>query len=222
MLSKSRGNQGVQVSSNLSEEQNHQHTEQEQVPKSPKASKLRKAPMRLPFPAMVGPKCLRLVEAINDGSVGLRRRRSQTKEGTAEVDSMCSASTSEEEVSQQGEEELVGGDVTELVTTEMVVTGQRQQEFELEVVLPIEIPIAGQSGVHVLLNEDNLQDVQGFLHSREDPGGKIKEAEQLIEIQQELGVIFDTNKQASVDLLLKMEDRDRNELVQWQESNGCQ
>jgi hypothetical protein len=80
----------------------------------------------------------------------------------------------------------------------------------------------GQSGVQALLNEGSIHDVDGFIASREDPVCRVQEAEKVIEVQQDLGISFDPNDQPPVDRLITMEDRDRKELANWQESNGCQ
>ncbi|MCI42380.1 hypothetical protein A2U01_0063617, partial [Trifolium medium] len=63
------------------------------------------------------------------------------------------------------------------------------------------------------MDEQALQDVAGFIASRDDPIGKVLEVEKLIEIQKDLGVSFDSEEQAPVDRLLKLEDRDIGDLA---------
>ncbi|MCI17968.1 hypothetical protein A2U01_0039119, partial [Trifolium medium] len=79
---------------------------------------------------------------------------------------------------------------------------------DLSVVLPSPIPHVGQSGVQELLHEGSIQDVEGFIASREDPICKVQEAEKIIQVQQALGLNFDSQDQLPTDKLVSMEDRD--------------
>jgi hypothetical protein len=55
-----------------------------------------------------------------------------------------------------------------------------------------------------------------------EPNAKKLEAEQLFEIQIQLGIDFNEGKEAAVDRLLKMEDRDRQKMEECQEQQGSQ
>jgi hypothetical protein len=94
--------------------------------------------------------------------------------------------------------------------------------IDLTVVLPSPNPSGSQSGLRELLHDGSLQDVEGFIASRNDPGCRIQEAEKLIQSQQALGICFDPSEQIPVDKLIAMEERDRDELAKWQESDGPQ
>ncbi|MCI12325.1 hypothetical protein A2U01_0033429, partial [Trifolium medium] len=94
--------------------------------------------------------------------------------------------------------------------------------IDLSVVLAFPNASAGRLGVHMLLNEHSMQDVEGFLSARETTDFKTLEAEKLALAQQDLGIHFDTVEGVPIDRLIIMEDRDRGELAKWQESNGPQ
>jgi hypothetical protein len=146
------------------------------------------------------------MEAINGGSLLLRKKKAT---------GVISNATSEDSSG--------SGEGYEEVESEVVkLTGSDMQGIDLTVVLPIQNPSAAQSGVMALLEEDSLNDVGGFIASRDDPVGKVHEAEKLLQIQQNLGLSFDPNVLIPVDKVVLMEDRDRSELAKWQESNGPQ
>jgi hypothetical protein len=110
----------------------------------------------------------------------------------------------------------------EVEVDERVATGSDVPGIVLEVVLLAPIPNSGQSGVQLVMGDHSLHDVEGFLASRGDPGGVLLEAEKLTQLQQDLRVSFNPNEQVPIDCLLQMEDRDRKDLANWQESNGPQ
>jgi hypothetical protein len=146
------------------------------------------------------------MEAINGGSLLLRKKKAT---------GVISNATSEDSSG--------SGEGYEEVESEVVkLTGSDMQGIDLTVVLPIQNPSVAQSGVMALLEEDSLNDVGGFIASRDDPVGKVHEAEKLLQIQQNLGLSFDPNVLIPVDKVVLMEDRDRSELAKWQESNGPQ
>jgi hypothetical protein len=222
LITKSRGKQAVTVSSDLSSE-TQQHFEEKETrgPKAPisKSSKNRKNSSRLPFPSMAGPKCMRLVGMINGSGLPPVRRRKGGGEGRTTSDSSLN---SEEHQLAPGAGEQPATVEVEAVDDERVAIGSDAPGIVLEVVLPAPTPISGQSGVQLVMGDHSLHDVEGFLASRGDPGGALLEAENLIQLQQDLGVSFNPNEQVPIDRLLQMEDRDRKDLAKWQESNGPQ
>ncbi|MCI27607.1 hypothetical protein A2U01_0048806, partial [Trifolium medium] len=118
-------------------------------------------------------------------------------------------------------------DMPRRVEHEVVSTEERDPLFnspgiDLAAIPPAVTVNSGQSGIQVLMDEQFLQDVEGFLAARHDPGGRRLEAEKLFEIQQDLGLSFHPKEQPPVDILMKMEDREICELAKWQESNGPQ
>ncbi|MCI66953.1 hypothetical protein A2U01_0088211, partial [Trifolium medium] len=81
------------------------------------------------------------------------------------------------------------------VEQEVVSTAERDPHFnspgiDLAVIPHVVTVNSGQSGLQVLMGEQSLQDVEGFLAARDDPGGRLLEAEKLFEIQQDLGLSF--------------------------------
>jgi hypothetical protein len=218
MFNKSRGNHGVLVCSDLSTDTNQVVEEGELLGSkilNTKLPKNRRAPPRIPFPSLIGPKCMRLAGIINGGGsvpVPVRRRKGNVSIGAAEADSSCSSENSEEQHISSSE-----FDQTDTMEVSNSVPG-----FVLEVVLPMANPTPGQSGIQLLMGEHSIRDVEGFLAAREDGGGNVLEAEKLVQIQQDLGVSFNSSEQVPVDRLQKMEERDRSELANWKESNGHQ
>jgi hypothetical protein len=66
---------------------------------------------------------------------------------------------------------------------------QNSQGLDLEVVLPF--ATGTTSGVHHLMGEDSLGDLEGFVAARDNPMVQEKEAEVLLKEQKDLGMIFD-------------------------------
>jgi hypothetical protein len=221
MVKKSRGKHPPPSSSNLSEDESHiapTDLHLQTTIQNSKHQKFRKHQVRLPFPEMMGPKCLRFAGVINGGTLPMRRKKSKADEaanrGGHESNSMDGSGSRES-----------GGEEEGFLEATSVVDGEARLEhpgIELTVDLSTPISQIGQSGVQALLNEGSIHYVDGFIASREDPVCRVQEAEKLIEVQQALGISFDPNDQPPVDRLITMEDRDRKELANWQESNGCQ
>ncbi|MCH89122.1 hypothetical protein A2U01_0010015, partial [Trifolium medium] len=85
------GKQGVQASPDLSESQSQpipfvEH--HDPIAVSSRSIKTRKSESRLPFPGLVGPKCMRLVETIKGSSRQSRRRTTQKHSGGGVVRSL--------------------------------------------------------------------------------------------------------------------------------------
>jgi hypothetical protein len=211
IIQKTRASHPPVILTELSEEETHSpdvvHPQSLIAKQKPRN---RKPVVQLPFPEGIGHKCLRLVGAINGGTIPARRRK--TKGGEWVV------STSE--VPQHS----LGSEVGVMEASPLNVTVARHDDsgIDLTVVLPIPNPSGSQSGVRALLQDGSLQDVDGFIASREDPGSRFLEAEKLIQTQQALGICFDPTEQMPVGKLIAMEERDRDELAKWQESNGSQ
>ncbi|MCI54797.1 hypothetical protein A2U01_0076047, partial [Trifolium medium] len=68
------------------------------------------------------------------------------------------------------------------------------QDLDLKVVLPFHQAIVSQSGVELLLREESLQDIDGYLAARDSPIAKKLEAEKLLTEQKELGMKFDSRE----------------------------
>jgi hypothetical protein len=211
IIQKTRASHPPVILTELSEEETHSpdvvHPQSLIAKQKPRN---RKPVVQLPFPEGIGHKCLRLVGAINGGTIPARRRKTKGGEGVV--------STSE--VPQHS----LGSEVGVMEASPLNVTVARHDDsgIDLTVVLPIPNPSGSQSGVRALLQDGSLQDVDGFIASREDPGSRFLEAEKLIQTQQALGICFDPTEQMPVGKLIAMEERDRDELAKWQESNGSQ
>jgi hypothetical protein len=80
----------------------------------------------------------------------------------------------------------------------------------------------GLSGMKVVMGEEDLEDVEGYVRNREDPIAKVSEAELILQIQSDLGLNFVEGVNATVENLKKLEDRDRVDLQNYLESNGSQ
>jgi hypothetical protein len=89
-------------------------------------------------------------------------------------------------------------------------------------VLPFEPGINSQSGLNLLLCEDSLQDVDGYIEARNNPEAKALEAQKLLCEQKKVGFSFDQNVVAPIGRMMDMEDRDRVDCVKRQGSSRPQ
>jgi hypothetical protein len=188
-----------------------------------KGSKLRKAQM--PISSILGPKCLRFAGVVNNNSCLAKRRNNP---GVPELVSL--ESRSQPAILQEGQNSKENRSEKQVIEVEQVgircsqgkdvepVASQSVQGLALEVVLPFQQPPQAQSGVNLLLSDDSIQDVEGFLVSRENPESKKLEAQKLLADQQELGFTFNQNLEEPVVRMVDMEVRDRAEFVMRQES----
>ncbi|MCI38801.1 hypothetical protein A2U01_0060030, partial [Trifolium medium] len=91
-------------------------------------------------------------------------------------------------------------------------------DLDLEVVLPFHQATVSQSGVELLLREESLQDVDGYIAARVSSIAKNLEAEKLLTIQKELGMKFDSREAVPIGRMVNLEVRDRDEFEKRQES----
>ncbi|MCI56200.1 hypothetical protein A2U01_0077451, partial [Trifolium medium] len=75
----------------------------------------------------------------------------------------------------------VGAGSSEAESDQLCSVREELPGIDLSVVLPYPNTHVGQSGVLVLLHEGSIQDVEGFIASREDPVCKVQEAEKIIQ-----------------------------------------
>ncbi|WJX55745.1 hypothetical protein P8452_41477 [Trifolium repens] len=153
--------------------------------------------IRLPFPTLVGPKCLRLAEIVNNAGASNRRKKNG-REGDPKKTSQGCLQQSEEDSLEGGIEEGHGVSISsrQIVSTAIGVQ---------EAVAPI-------SGVNFLLGDDALEDVDEYAANRKAPAAKILEAEEIFEIQEALGLNFVEGKEVTVTRLVDLEDRDREKM----------
>jgi hypothetical protein len=202
LLNKSRGKNVRRVSSSLSEEdQNISSSPPLSMPDfNPSISTL-EMPKRVrrsqpPIQSLLGPKCLRLAGIIQNGCLAVSRRRvsevsSPSRRSADDVESNCSV--------RQANTEVV----------------QNSQGLDLEVVLPF--ATGTTSGVHHLMGEDSLGDLEGFVAARDNPMVQEKEVEVLLKEQKDLGMIFDQRTDNPVSRMVTMEVRDRGQVQVVQE-----
>ncbi|GAU47008.1 hypothetical protein TSUD_244370 [Trifolium subterraneum] len=198
VLSKSRGKQGALVLSDLSDQEPiHTTPIGLLIPSSstPAPIKHRKPHLRIPFPPMMGPKSMRLMGAINGGSLSTRRRRDAKKGGEAKE---LTVGPSFSVVS--GGDQHSGWVDPEGQFSDSDESYRSIPGIDLEVVLPAATVNPGQSGVRDLMDEHTILHVEGFQAARQDPAYRAREAEKLIEIQQAIGVSFDSNEHAPMEL----------------------
>jgi hypothetical protein len=92
----------------------------------------------------------------------------------------------------------------------------------LEVVLPFHCETRAQSGVDLLLCEDSIHNVEGFITGRENPEAKFLEAQRLLVEQETVGLNFDQREAAPIGRMVDMEVRDRVEFSKNQETTRPQ
>ncbi|WJX69159.1 hypothetical protein P8452_53444 [Trifolium repens] len=164
----------------------------------------------LPLASLLGPKCLRFAGMVNN-NISLVKRRNMV--GSLEMSP--SDSGSKASIVQEGQGDVVlAGQVADLERND-----ERPQLLEdpiLEVILPFQQGPQPQSGVNLLLRDESLQDVEGFLAARDNPEGKILEAQKLLDEQLQLGFTFDHQVEKPIARMVGMEDRDREECVKRQ------
>jgi hypothetical protein len=191
----------TQVDSELSSPSAMLSDREKDHPKVIKSKRQKKPTTRLPFPHLVGPKCLRLVEVVNSVSANCRRKKNDQEEETK-------ASKQMDEVTGDG-----------MAETPEVNSDQRNSMMG-NTTPPLVVGF--QSGVDAILGDDCLEDVDGYAHNRKDPGAQLLEAEQILEIQSDLGLDFHEKKEATVTRLVELEERDRVKLLRSQENHGSQ
>jgi hypothetical protein len=164
-----------------------------------KPKRQKKTVSRLPFPHLVGPKCLRLMEVVNSVSASCRKKRSTTGLGETSFESTEVAG----EASNKGGEQLElvprpddGGDPSQVMAT--------------------------QSGVALILGEGLGDGTDDLVTGRNESGDLRSDAEQILEIQEALGLKFNEEKGVTVDRLVELEERDRAKLENCQENQGFQ
>jgi hypothetical protein len=168
-----------------------------------KHSNRQKKPLsRLPFPQMLGPKCLRLVEVVN--SVSGSSRRKKMAKGDETQTQLLSDDQSEEV---NCVERMVG-----------VVGTQTDTEGVIEA-MGGEVP---PSGVNHILEDDMGEGGDLALNCQSGQINKLSEAEHILEIQDSLGLKFQEDKAKTLGRLVELEDRDRSKLEASKENQGFQ
>jgi hypothetical protein len=235
LIHEARGDpDGVVIFSDLSESSSDDSStqdplciEEEKSQTKLKHQKHRRA--KIPFPSILGPRCLSFAEAINKNSFLMNRKRNGGVQNYVPMDSTLKPVNQQNscfgqdggDVNQVEDRESDAADVVPCTPTE-VVESQTSKGIQLEVVLPIHPPSHSQSGVELLLREDNVQDVEGFFAARATPEAKRLEAQKLLSLQNEVGFSFKQHEESTIEKLIELEDRDREEFVKNQGSNGNQ
>ncbi|WJX16361.1 hypothetical protein P8452_06395 [Trifolium repens] len=215
LLKDSRGKNGGDVSSNNSASISNTCSETH-LPLS-KFAKSSRAPT--PFHPLLGPKCLRFAEAINNCNPIRKIKRSK---GSV-MSSLESQSLVSEGVSVTGGDGDGGDLAVDDGAAQLVVEQHHNSEgLNLSVCLPFQVATATNSGLHQLLDDDSINDVEGFIAARESPIVLKLEAQKLLNNQQELGFNFAQEKALPVNRMVSMEVRDREKMKADLESNGLQ
>jgi hypothetical protein len=153
------------------------------------------------------PKCLRFVEAVQATSRGSRHRKATSLEEGV-VWSAGKLMTRRKDGRNSGE--VLGEVDSEIISLATDVGGNVGEQTEPH-------PSAGNNSsplaqVNWLLCENSLEDVESFIASKSDPGNIAKEAAELFEIQQDLGLNNVSNDVDIVQHLVDMEVRDQQKL----------
>jgi hypothetical protein len=174
-----------------------------------------------PFPHLFGPKCLRFAEVINNTTPA---RKTRGLKGSMSS-SLKSHTQLSEEVGRLVQVEVGGiSSLLECEGGEQPVAEQHHdpQGLNLSVCLPFQSGNVSNSGMRMILDEDALNDVDGFIDGRDSPSVMKTEALKLLENQQELGFNFATTEEESISRMVNMEVRDREKMKNDLESNVCQ
>ncbi|WJX67034.1 hypothetical protein P8452_51533 [Trifolium repens] len=174
----------------------------------PSSVRNRKPLSRIPFPNLVGHKCLRLLEVVNRVGACSMRKRNGIEEGRQKATS----EGEQREDSVDFEEERDNSSVANLLP----------HQFSPENVPEAEVSEVPNSGVNHIFGDDDLVDVDGFTLNRQGPRAKRLEAEEILEIQNALGLNFVEDKETVLNQLVDLEDRDREKMIVREEVNGSQ
>jgi hypothetical protein len=201
-------NSFTQEESNLSASSNYSQS-QSLVEKNgcQKSSRTRKPMSRLPFPSLVGPKCLRLVEVVNSVGASCRRKKIAREEGR--IQDTQQQSQADHSVREGEEDEICSEN-----------RADSQQNLIDDIALQREN--RGISGVNLIMGNDSLEDVGGFIQNRKGTEAKRLEAEEILEIQEALGLTHTEGKEMTVKKLEELEDRDREKMARDEEGHGFQ
>jgi hypothetical protein len=169
------------------------------VPTSKHSNRQKKPLSRLPFPQMLGPKCLRLVEVVNSVSGSSRRKKNAKGE---EVHTQMLSE--EQSVYGNGDDRAVG-----------VLRSQTEDEV-VNAVKGGEVP---PSGVNIMLEDDLGEGGEDVMNCQSDLITKLSEAEHILD---SLGLRFQEVKEKTLGRLVELEDRDRSKLEASKENQGFQ
>jgi hypothetical protein len=79
-----------------------------------------------------------------------------------------------------------------------------------------------QFRVNLIMGEATLEDIDGYEDNREGVDAKTLEAEQILQIQSDLGLNFAEVESKTISRLIDLDDRVRKELNKDEESRGVQ
>jgi hypothetical protein len=180
---------------------------------------------------LLGPKCLRFAEMVNNSSGLLKKRRNG--EVNDSVNSQASptplvapgSSVFMEDSKSHTTVHSSSSDENPDVVPATIFPEERPHSppgMVLEVVLPFHCETRAQSGVDLLLCEDSIHNVEGFITGRENPEAKFLEAQRLLVEQETVGFNFDQREAAPIGRMVDMEVRDRVEFSKNQETTRPQ
>jgi hypothetical protein len=72
------------------------------------------------------------------------------------------------------------------------------------------------------LGDEDLADVDGYISNRQGLVAKRLEAEEILEIQTDMGLNFVEDKEKILNNLVELEDMDKENMVTREEANGFQ
>jgi hypothetical protein len=84
------------------------------------------------------------------------------------------------------------------------------------------VPEFPNSGLIHILGDEDLADVDGYISNRQGPVAKRLEAEEILEIQTDMGLNFVEDKEKILNNLVELEDMDKEKMVTREEANGFQ
>jgi hypothetical protein len=163
----------------------------------------RKPLSRIHFPNLVGPKCLRLLEVVNSVGACSTRKKNGMEEGRQKVISEIEQREAEDEV--EGERDNIG-----------------EANLMSYQILTETVPEFPNSGLIHILGDEDLADVDGYISNRQGPVAKRLEAEEILEIQTDMGLNFVEDKEKILNNLVELEDMDKEKMVTREEANGFQ
>jgi hypothetical protein len=226
---------GNTKSSNLSEEgslESSSNPDPSQKGNKQSLGKIAKHPKSLVnMSTLLGPKCLRFAEMVNNSSGLLKKRRNG--EVNDSVNSQASptplvapgSSVFMEDSKSHTTVHSSSNDENPDVVPATIFPEERPHSppsMVLEVVLPFHCETRAQSGVDLLLCEDSIHNVEGFITGRENPEAKFLEAQRLLVEQETVGLNFDQREAAPIGRMVDMEVRDRVEFSKNQETTRPQ
>jgi hypothetical protein len=147
------------------------------------------------------------VEVVNSVGASCRRKKCVREEGRNQDSQQQSQA---DHIVREGEED------------DFCSESRAEPQKNLLVDFELQKEIGGNSGVNFIMGNESLEDVEGFILNRSGTEAKRLEAEEILEIQEALGLTHTEGKEILMKKMEELEDRDREKMDRDEEGHGFQ